>query len=336
MSRTNTQMSSRSGKECIRSGHRKHVTALGWSCNGLYLATGSADKEIIIHQHSSEKELCSKTTPSHIRLRAHQDTVNTLCWNTTDPNMLVSASEDCYIYFWDIKNPSRPTHTYKLGSMAFFLTWSKDGNKLCCLLSDDSLLLLDRRSPKETVQKSMGFRLGEAFYAADDNIIVLTREERYEIYNIKNTKHLVAITSMYVSPGQVKSIDLDPQHSFIVSGSSDGSVSFWATSNLTCQRSLRFNDRGCSITKVRISHNSSLLASAGDDYKIFVTGTQSEQAIAKIDHRCSNLTMAWNPKYLVLAYNAMPVHEYHSHHYHRSEPSTGAICRLWQPPAKRS
>lgn len=324
---------SQSGRECVRSGHRKRVTAIDWNCTGLYLATGSADKEIIIHQHSGEKELCSKTTPSHIRLRAHQDTVNYLIWNSTDPNMLASASEDCYIYFWDIKNPSRPTHTYKLGSMAFFLTWSNDGNKLCCLLSDDSLLLLDRRSPKETVQKSMGFRLSEAFYAANDTILVLTRAERFEIYNVKNPKNPIALTSMYVSPGQVKSLDIDPQHSFIVTGSSDGSVSFWSTSNLTCQRSLRFNERGCSITKVRISHNSSLLASAGDDCKIFVTGTQTDGPIAKIDHRCQNLIMQWNPKFLVLAYSAMPVQEHH--HYHRSDVNTNATCRLWQPP-KRS
>merc|ERR1719285_295337 len=112
-------MSSR-GRECIRSGHRKRVTALGWNCDGLFLATGSADKEIIIHQHQSEKDLVSKATPSHTRLRAHQDTINFVCWNSKDPNMLASASEDCYIFFWDIKNPSRPTHTYKLGSMAFF------------------------------------------------------------------------------------------------------------------------------------------------------------------------------------------------------------------------
>lgn len=324
-------MSSR-GRECIRPGHRKRVTALDWNCSGLFLATGSADKEIIIHQHSSKTDLVSKTTPSHIRLRAHQDTVNFLRWSSKDPNMLASASEDCYIYFWDIKSPSRPTHTYKLGSMAFYLVWSKDGNKLCCLLSDDSLLLLDRRSPKETVQKSMGFRLSEAFYAANDTILILTREQRFEIYNVENPKNPIAITSMYVSPGQVKSIDVDPDHSFIVTGSSDGSVSFWSTDNLTCQRSLRFNDRGCSITKVRISHNSQYLASSGDDCKIYVTGTHTDVPIAKIDHRCPNLRMVWNPKFLVLAYCAMPVQEHH--HYHRSEVHQQAICRLWQPPKR--
>lgn len=330
---SSSRMRGAAGKECVRTGHRKRVTALGWNCTGLYLATGSADKEIIIHQHNSEKDLCSKTTPSHVRLRAHQDSVNFLEWNSTDPNMLASASDDCYIYFWDIKNPSRPTHTYKLGSKAFFLTWSKDGNKLCCLLTDDSLLLLDRRSPKETVQKSMGFRLSEAFYAAADNILVLCREQSFEIYNVQNPKNPLAITSVFVSPGQVKSIDIDPQHGFIVTGSSDGSVSFWSTQNLTCQRSLRFSDRGCSVTKVRISHNSSFLASSGDDCKIYVTGTQSDQPMAKIDHRNPNLIMCWNPRYMVLAYNAMPVQEHH--HYHRSAESQHAICRLWQPP-KRS
>ena len=55
--------------------------------------------------------------------------------------------------------------------------------------------------------------LSEAFYAANDNILVLTRAERFEIYNVKNPKNPVALTSMYVSPGQVKSIDIDPQHS---------------------------------------------------------------------------------------------------------------------------
>lgn len=323
---------SRAGRECVRSGHRKKVTALGWNCSGLYLATGSADKEIIVHQHASEKDLCSKSTPPHIRLRAHQDSIVCLSWNSKDPNMLASASEDNYIYFWDVKNPSRPTHTYKLGSTAFFLTWSRDGNKLCCLLSDDSVLLLDRRCPKETVQKSMGFRLGEAFYAANDNLLVLTRGEKFEIYDVKNPKSPVSVTSIYVSAGQVKSIDMDANHSFIVTGSSDGSVSFWSTTNLTCQRSLKFNDRGVSITNVRLSHNGSLLASSGDDCKIFITGVENDTPRAKIDHRCPKLTMAWNPKYLILAYIAIGQQEHH--HYHRPI-ETPAICRLWQPP-KRS
>jgi len=305
----------------VRSGHRKKVTAIAWNCTGLVLATGSADKEIIIHSHPSEKDLCSKTVPPHTRLRAHQNTVNYLAWNTTDPNMLASASEDCFIYFWDIKSPLRPTHTYKLGSKAFFLTWSSCGTKLCCLLSDDSILFLDRKTPKDTVQKNLGFRLSEVAYAANDTCLIVARNEKFEVYDVKTPKNISLLTSIYVSPGQVKTLDLDPFHSFVVTGSSDGSVNFWSTTNLTCLRSLKFNDRACSMQQVRISHSSTLIASAGDDLKIYVTGLQTDTPMAKIDHRCSNLAMAWNPKYLVLAYTARG-------------NGTSAVCRLWQPPKR--
>lgn len=315
------------GRETVRTGHKKRVTCVSWNSNGLYLATGGADKEVIIHKHVDEKQLFSKQGGSRQHLRAHEAGISWLSWNSVDPTMLASASEDKMIFFWNVHSPSRPTHTFKLGVPVTFFGWSQNGNILCCVLDDSSLLLLDRQRPKKTIQKQLDFRVYEAHFANHDNCLILTRESKLEILDCTDLENLHTIASINVAVGQVKTLDIDKTHSFLVTGSNDGVVSFWSTANLTCSRSMKFTDRDCAMTIARLSGDSSMLACAGDDQRISISYTHRIEIIASIDHRANRFSMCWNPKYNVLAYTAIPAQAHYSSDYYET-------CRLWFPPRK--
>jgi len=131
-----------------------------------------------------------------------------------------------------------------------------------------------------------------------------------------------------VAVGQVKTMDIDKNQTYLVTGSNDGVVSFWSTTNLTCLRSMKFTNRDCAMNVTRISNDGSMLAAAGDDHRITITYAHRMEIIATIDHRANSFSMAWNPKFNVLAYTAIPSQSHYTNDYYET-------CRLWMPPNSR-
>jgi len=317
-----------------RSGHSKRVTALSWNCTGFYLATGSADKEILIHKHGSEKEIISRTQPQRLHLKGHKGVITSIAFNTKDPDMLASASDTNEVYFWSCRSPKLPTHTFKLGSTAFFLTWSECGNLCCLLCQNDTMIILNKKDPKKgAIQKPMGFRLQEAKFANNDNVLIFTREHKLEFYSVKelsaNSKEVKPLVTINCSCGILRTFDVDRRTSFIVTGASDGTASVWTTKNLTCTKSIQ-SSSNCALIKARVSCDSSMIALAGDDQEIVILPyprIDSSIPIIQIDHRSSNLAMCWNPKFNILAYTCLPS----SSRYDRDQQE---VCRLWQASRK--
>ena len=75
------------------SGHRGHITSLGFSADGARLASGSRDTDIIVWDVINECGL--------FRLRGHKGPVNAVRLLTTS-NRLISASKDSFVKVWDL------------------------------------------------------------------------------------------------------------------------------------------------------------------------------------------------------------------------------------------
>lgn len=326
------------GKQNTRGGHKRRVTCVGWNCTGLWLATGSTDKIVIIHQHDSERELLnSKKAKNEIRLK-HAAGIQKVLWSPTEEMVLIVSTDDNMLFVWDLaKSAKTARNSYRLGSYASHVAFTSNGLYMAVILQksgqEDTILFLSREKPKTTVQRGFGCRLSEVVFANEDRYLMFTHDSKVQILDIQDITNIQQSLTFSVSSGQVKTIDIDRTQTFFVTGGSDGVVSFWSTENLTCEASLTFSDRVCAITKVRISHDSSLVAVAGDDQKITMSATDKLYPIGTIHHRCSSLSMAWNPRFLILAYTCAPSsNDYHHDRYERRDREE--VCRLWAPPVR--
>ncbi|XP_074556976.1 THO complex subunit 3-like isoform X3 [Curcuma longa] len=81
-------------------GHKKKVHSVAWNCPGTKLASGSVDHtarvwNIDAHGHGKVKD---------IELKGHTDSVDQLCWDPKDPDVVATAAGDKTVRFWDARS----------------------------------------------------------------------------------------------------------------------------------------------------------------------------------------------------------------------------------------
>ncbi|XP_044726844.1 WD repeat-containing protein 3 [Chrysoperla carnea] len=81
------------------SGHRNQITAIGFDSEGHRIASGAKDNEIIIWDSVADAGVC--------RLSGHKDQITQIIFmrkrNNKYVNVLISASKDTFIKFWDLQ-----------------------------------------------------------------------------------------------------------------------------------------------------------------------------------------------------------------------------------------
>lgn len=93
--------------------------SVGWNSDGKKLASGSFDKSVAIY--TLDRERLSKDTT----LKGHTGSVDQICWNSINPDLLSTASGDKTVRIWDMRSPSRPTIIPTKGEN-INITWSPD------------------------------------------------------------------------------------------------------------------------------------------------------------------------------------------------------------------
>lgn len=78
-----------------------------------------------------------------------------LSWNPRANLTIASASQDCFIKVWDIKN-EKATMDYHLGSHPFALEWNHDGELMGALSKDKKMHIYDPRIYKRAIVVSAG------------------------------------------------------------------------------------------------------------------------------------------------------------------------------------
>ena len=105
----------------IYKAHKDRIYDCKFSPDGESLATASGDLKISIWDPNSSFDKV-------IDLRGHTDLVERVAWCPTDPNILLSISEDRTSKLWDIRTKNS-IHSHKSKSTYLYLAWSPDGSK---------------------------------------------------------------------------------------------------------------------------------------------------------------------------------------------------------------
>ncbi|KAJ8303591.1 hypothetical protein KUTeg_019987, partial [Tegillarca granosa] len=124
--------------------HAAKVHSVDWSCDGRRLASGSFDKTVNVFL--LERDRLNKD----ITFRGHGDSVDQLCWHPTNPDQLVTASENINI------------------------CWSPDGSTIAVGNKDDLITFIDVKSHRSRAEEQFKFEINEISWNTDGDLFFLT------------------------------------------------------------------------------------------------------------------------------------------------------------------
>lgn len=110
------------GETLLTLQHNHIVRCVTFNPEGSYIATGGPEKKLRLFDLSR-----SDGAPQEIGQGAHSGTIRTVSWS--DPNVLVSGSEDKYIRWWDVRTRD-PVDTFKVDETLGSCEFSTDGGIL--------------------------------------------------------------------------------------------------------------------------------------------------------------------------------------------------------------
>lgn len=317
-------------KQIIREGHKKKINCIDWNSNGLILAIGSLDKDILIYKHLKNNLFINEF--QKLYLKGHKSPIIQISFNSVEPDIIASISQDQILTFWNLNNPKRPFYQQKVLICIKSISWSSDG-QILILRSINKIMLIKKDQPKKILRiLEVPWNICEFKFARNDEILIIPHEgflNFYEIAKLTNKNLKNPILTLQVCSGQCKTLDINSSFNYLVTGGSDGIISFWSTINLYCKNSFSFRKHEVSINKVKISSDGKYIAFYGEDQNITILnkfGHDNVDIILKITTKTKKTCMIWNPKYNVLAYTTIPNVNGHIN-YNRNEE----VCKLWAP-----
>lgn len=113
----------------LTGGHTGQISSIAFSNNGIHMVTGSHDKSFIVWDLLKKQMI--KTIPS-----AHNDWINTCAFSSTNPELLITGSNDFNLKIWNTSDWSQKAtlkgHTSAVTSVSwcegFIISGSVDGS----------------------------------------------------------------------------------------------------------------------------------------------------------------------------------------------------------------
>ena len=121
-------------------GHRLRVTAVSWSPDGKWLATGSEDGTAKIWEVAAGREL--------VTLRGHTSGLRSVCWSP-DGKRLATASEDGTGKVWEVSGGREVITLKGHRDVVHSLSWSPDGKRLATGSEDGTAVIWDASNGRE-------------------------------------------------------------------------------------------------------------------------------------------------------------------------------------------
>lgn len=302
--------------------HDGSVTALTYSADGKYAASGSEDTTIILWDVPSNTAL-------H-KLYGHSDTVSSLSFSR-DNEYLASGSNDEEVILWAVRggqehkrlNPGVPIHTVaytpdgsKLiagaydGSMRIwetenynlwrvinkhlavitFIVFSPDGRLMAtggtesdCYIWD--LATLDQGEPMAVLKGHKGMVCSAAFSHDGNRIVTASDDGSARVWKAETGEALVIL---HEHTGPVWTVAFSPDGKRIASGSSDSTVK--VCDSFSGERILSLDGHDSMINAVQFSPGGQYLASAASDNTVRLWNAKDGACVMTFNEHSDNVT----------------------------------------------
>ncbi|MBQ2386807.1 MAG: PD40 domain-containing protein [Bacteroidales bacterium] len=208
-----------SREKCIQTleGHSGGVYSVCWSPDGKYLASGSADRTLIIWDAKSGEKL--KT------LKGHSDLVKSVCWSP-DGKYLASGSSDRTLIIWDANSGKKLQTLYGHSNNVGSVSWSPDGKYLASGSADRTLIIWDAKSGQKLKSlEGHSFFVWSVCWSPDGKYLVSgSWDSTLIIWDANSGEKLKTLEG---HSDWVNSICWSPDGKYLVSGSKDKTVKIW-------------------------------------------------------------------------------------------------------------
>ncbi|TFK89205.1 WD40 repeat-like protein [Polyporus arcularius HHB13444] len=318
------------------SGHDGSVTALTYSADGSFAASGSEDTYIIIW------DVHRGTAPK--RLEGHQDTVSALAFSR-DNRVLASASQDERIILWDVARgakiqeivPDTAVHslvytpdgtklvagasdgklhvwnsaTYELErtiekntAVVTFIVFSKDGQRMAtggtesvCYIWETSQLDAENPQTLSVLDGHRGMVCAAAFSPDGNRVVTASDDGSSRIWKAETGEALVIL---HEHTGPVWSVAFSPDGKRVASGSSDSTVK--VCDSYSGERILSLDGHDSMINAVEFSPDGQWIASAASDNTVRLWTASDGVCTTTFNEHNDNVTsVMFSPDGLMLA-----------------------------------
>eukprot|EP01134_Creolimax_fragrantissima_P005480 CFRG5480T1 len=206
-------------------GHTDSVTAVEFSFDGQYLATGGLDGQVLVWDVSTGKHVVSCEGCTEIEW---------LKWHTKG-HVLLAGSSDGNVWLWKVPNGALmavlANHTDSVRDGGF----SSDGKSIFTCSFDGSMIIWDPKKATATVKFGLGLNMWfdcpvNTCDLSPDGVIAVAGGENggIAIASVKQAKVLFSHPDVH-GDESVEAIQFSPSHPYMASAGLDGNLLVWDT-----------------------------------------------------------------------------------------------------------
>jgi WD40 repeat protein len=205
----------------MQTGHTETISAVVFSPDNKYVASGSSDNTVKIWEAASGRELRV--------LSGHNKAVKSIAWSSNG-KLLASASIDKTVRLWNVETGTEIPGLSNFNEAAEVVTFSQNGRMIAAGSADQTIKIWDTESKREIkVLKDAGNRITALAFSPDGLILASGGTDNsikiWEINSEKNPRVLKKHTD------RVKALAFSPDGKFLASGAADNTVRIWNASN---------------------------------------------------------------------------------------------------------
>lgn len=274
------------------SAHNSKIHSVAWNVDGRRLASGSTDKTVAIFTFENKERLSKEST-----FKGHTDLVDQLCWHSNHPDLLVTASGDKTVRLYDCRM-AKSIKTIETPGENINICWSPDGKCISVGNKEDLIAFIDTRTYRFTSERQFKFEVNEISWNNTGDLFFITTGSGSIL--ILNYPDLNEVHSIEAHLANCICLEFDKSGKYFATGAADALASLWDVKTLSCLRT--FSRLEWPVRTLSFNHDSQLLASASEDHFIDIAHVETGEQVACIKCDTSTFTIAWHPKYNVLAY----------------------------------
>jgi WD40 repeat protein/serine/threonine protein kinase len=261
-------------------GHRAGLTALSWSPNGKWLATGSGDATVRVWDVASGRCL--------LTLGGHTGRIGCVAWSP-DGKWLASASEDTTAKIWEAIGGRLLQTLRGHGGGVYGVSWSPDGKRLVTANEDGTAKVWGTPGGRElrTIRCHSPAGCTYVSWSPDEKLLATSSADTTAKLWEADTGRLFQTLKGHTN--LVTSVCWSPDSKLLATGSWEGIVRVWVAASGREVRNLQ-GDSLC----VAWSPDGKWLGTGGETATVW-EGASGRQLLSLKGHAAGIMSVCWSP-----------------------------------------